>query len=115
MTAAFNLPPRYNAEQRLVFLDQALGASRASRCHKAAFTVRYPVGQIGIRSSPSKASLCGTQSTADVGLDSSQRRALITLGLKLLKGRWFDDRDLQNSPAVVVVNETLARRVRHQR
>jgi putative ABC transport system permease protein len=32
------------------------------------------------------------------------------MGIRLLQGRGLDDRDLTNSPAVVVVNETFARR-----
>jgi putative ABC transport system permease protein len=33
------------------------------------------------------------------------------MGIRLVKGRWFDDRDLATSPEVVVVNETFARRL----
>lgn len=33
-----------------------------------------------------------------------------TLGVPLLRGRWFDRRDTANSPGVAVISETLARR-----
>jgi putative ABC transport system permease protein len=33
-----------------------------------------------------------------------------TLDIRLLKGRWFDERDRENAPWVTVVNETFARR-----
>ena len=33
-----------------------------------------------------------------------------TMGIRLLRGRTFDDRDLANAPTVIVVNETFARR-----
>ena len=33
-----------------------------------------------------------------------------TMGIRLLKGRGFDSRDVNNSPTVIVVNETFARR-----
>jgi putative ABC transport system permease protein len=35
---------------------------------------------------------------------------LETTGTQLIRGRWFDNRDLQNAPEVVVINETFARR-----
>ena len=35
---------------------------------------------------------------------------LKTLGLPLLRGRWFDDRDTSNAPEVTVISEAMARR-----
>jgi len=35
---------------------------------------------------------------------------LDTMGIRLVKGRWFDQRDLADAPKVVVVNDTFARR-----
>ncbi|HET9529141.1 MAG TPA: ABC transporter permease, partial [Blastocatellia bacterium] len=32
------------------------------------------------------------------------------MGMRLVKGRWFTDRDNMNSPRVLVINETMARR-----
>ena len=33
-----------------------------------------------------------------------------TLGIRLVRGRWFTDRDREGQPKVVVINETAARR-----
>ena len=114
VTAAFNLPPRYNAEQRLVFLDQALERINGiPGVTKAAFTGSVPVLGANWNSIftvegqpvPERNQL---PSSAWIPVSTAY---LDTIGLKLLKGRWFDDRDWQNAPAVVVVNETLARRL----
>ena len=43
-------------------------------------------------------------------MDSGQRGVSRDLGTRLIRGRWFDNRDLPDAPEVVVINETFARR-----
>lgn len=114
VTAAFNLPPRYNTEQRLVFLDRALERIKSlPGVSNAAFTNSVPI--LGSNWT-SIFTVEGQPVPARNQLPSSawipvSPEYLDTIGLTLIKGRWFDDRDLPRSPEVAVVNETLARRL----
>ena len=113
VTASFNLPQRYDAEKRLVFLDQALARLRAiPGVTKAAFTYSIPVAGSNWSSIfvvegqpiPQRNQL---PSSAWIPVSPEY---FDTMGIRLARGRWFDQRDLQKAPEVVVVNETFARR-----
>jgi putative ABC transport system permease protein len=114
VTASFNLPQRYTVEKRIVFLDQALERLRAiPGVANAAFTYSIPVAGSNWNSIfivegqpiPPRSQL---RTSAWIPVTSEY---LDTIGIRLLKGRWFDTRDLANAPAAVVVNETFARRL----
>ena len=45
-----------------------------------------------------------------IGVTWSSPEYLSTLGIRLVRGRWFTDRDRPDSPKVVVINEVAARR-----
>ncbi len=113
VTASFNLPPRYDLEKRLLFLDQSLERLRAiPGVTRAAFTYSLPVAGSNWNSVfivegqpiPQRNQLPVS------GWIPVSHEYLDTMGIGLLRGRWFDHRDLQNAPNVVVVNETFARR-----
>ncbi len=82
----------------------------ACRTPRSPTRSRWP-DRIGTRSSSSKAS----RSPSAASLPSSAWTPITneyfdTMGIRLLKGRGFDSRDVNNSPTVIVVNETFARR-----
>ena len=113
VTAQFNLPLRYTTEKRLVFLDQSLERLRAiPGVTGAAYTFSIPVAGSNWNSIfivegqpvPER-----NQLPSSAWIPASAEY-LETTGTRLLKGRWFDTRDLQDAPEVVVVNETFARR-----
>ena len=113
LTASFNLPVRYNAEKRLIFIDQALERLRAiPGVSNAAFSYSIPVAgsnwnsvfTVDGQAVPPRNQL---PSSAWIPVSTNY---LDTVGMRLVKGRWFDQRDLEKAPQVVVVNETFARR-----
>ena len=113
VTAQFNLPLRYTTEKRLVFLDQSLERLRAiPGVTGAAYTYSIPVAGSNWNSIfivegqpvPER-----NQLPSSAWIPASAEY-LETTGTRLIKGRWFDTRDLQDAPEVVVVNETFARR-----
>ena len=113
VSAQFNLPQRYDRDKRILFLDQALGRLRAiPGVSNASFTYSIPLAGSNWNSIfiiegqpvPERSKLPSSAWTpiTDEYFD--------TMGIRLLKGRGFDSRDANNSPAVIVVNETFARR-----
>jgi putative ABC transport system permease protein len=113
VSAAFNLPQRYTNESRLVFLDQSLERLRAiPGVANAAYSYSVPI--LGSNWN-SIFIIDGQPVPARNQLPSSgwipaSKEYLDTMGIRLLKGRWFNQRDLTDSPKVVVVNATFARR-----
>jgi putative ABC transport system permease protein len=113
VTGSFNLPPRYDEQKRLVFFDQALerigGIPGVTR---AAFTYSLPVlgsnwnsiFTIEGQPVPPREQL---PSSAWIPISDDYFE---TMGMRLVRGRWFDSRDRLRAPDVVVVNETFARR-----
>jgi len=113
ITSAFNLPERYTNEKRLVFLNQALERLRAiPGVTNAAYSLSVPI--VGsnwnsifiIEGQPVPPR---NQLPSSAWIPSSPEY-IDTMGIRLVKGRWFDQRDLTDAPKVVVVNETFARR-----
>jgi putative ABC transport system permease protein len=113
VSAQFNLPRRYDAPKRILFIDQALERLRAiPGVSNAAFTYSIPLAGSNWNSI---FIIEGQQVPERSKLPSSAWTPITneyfeTMGIRLLQGRGLDDRDLTNSPAVVVVNETFARR-----
>jgi putative ABC transport system permease protein len=114
VSAQFNLPQRYDPERRIVFFDQAIERLRAlPGVTNAAMTYSLPVAGSNWNSIfivegqpvPERSKLPSS------GWIPITPGYFDTLGIRLVKGRWFDDRDLATSPEVVVVNETFARRL----
>ena len=113
VTAQFNLPQRYDAPKRLLFLDQSLERVRAiPGVTKAAFGYSIPVAGSNWNSIfiiegqpvPERSKL---PSSAWIPVSNE---FFDTMGIRLLKGRLFDSRDATGAPEVVVVNQTFARR-----
>ena len=113
VTAQFNLPQRYDAPRRVVFFDQAIERLRAiPGVSHAAFTYSLPVAGSNWNSIfiiegqpiPERSKLPSS------GWIPITPEFFDTMGIRLVRGRWFDGRDLPTSPEVVVVNETFARR-----
>jgi len=116
LTMRFSLPPgeRYNAQRRRVFYDEALtrvGALPGVRV--AALTFSPPIGGsnwntffiAGDKSVPLRADL---PNSANIPVSANYFE---TLGIRLSQGRLFTSADHAESPFVVVINETLARRM----
>ena len=113
VTAQFNLPLRYTTEKRLVFLGQSLERLRAiPGVTSAAYTYSVPVAGSNWNSIfvvegqpvPER-----NQLPSSAWIPASAEY-LETTGTGLIRGRWFDKRDVQDTPEVVVINETFARR-----
>jgi putative ABC transport system permease protein len=113
VSAQFNLPPRFDAEKRQLFLDRALERLAAvPGVSKAAFAYSLPVNGSNWNSIfivegqpvPERSQL---PSSAWIPVSES---FFDTMGVRLIRGRLFDSRDATNAPAAVVVNETFARR-----
>ncbi len=114
VSAQFNLPQRYDAPRRSVFFDQAVERLRAlPGVTGAAFTYSLPVAGSNWNSIftvegqpvPERSKLPSS------GWIPITPGYFDTMGIRLVKGRGFDARDLATSPEVVVVNETFARRL----
>jgi predicted permease len=113
VSAQFNLPQRYDPAKRSIFFDQTIERIRAiPGVTHAAFTFSLPVSGSNWNSIfiiegqpvPERSQL---PSSAWIPITPEYFE---TMGIRLLKGRWFDNRDRPDSPEVVVVNETFARR-----
>jgi putative ABC transport system permease protein len=113
VTAQFNLPQRYDPVKRTIFFDQALERIRAiPGVTKAAYTYSLPVAGSNWNSIftiegqpvPERSKLPSS------GWIPITPEYFDTMDIRLLKGRWFDGRDLATSPEVVIVNESFARR-----
>jgi predicted permease len=117
LMASFDLDAAgYDSARGRIFQQQLLERLRASaQVQSASFAESVPM-----RSGGSKSALYveGEASSA-VQLDESSllnhttvdTDYFKTLGIPLVRGRDFNDRDTTSSPAVVIVNETLARRL----
>jgi len=116
LTMRFNLPPgdQYNAPRRRVFYDEALtrvGALPGVRA--AALTYSLPIGGSNWNSvfvaadkpAPPRAEL---PNSAYIPVSANYFE---TIGIRLTKGRLFNGADTADSARVVVINETLARRM----
>jgi putative ABC transport system permease protein len=113
VTGTFNLPPRYDVEKRSVFFDQALERIRAvPGVTRAALTYSLPIQGSNwnsifvIEGQP----VPPREQLPSAGWIPISDDYFEAMGMRLIKGRWFDSRDRQNAPEVVVVNETFARR-----
>ena len=113
MSAQFNLPRRYDAPKRLVFFDQAVERLRAiPGVSNAAFTYSIPIAGSNWNSIfiiegqpvPERSKLPSSAWTP------ISNEYFETMGIRLVRGRGFDNRDITDAPTVVVVNETFARR-----
>ncbi len=113
VSAQFNLPQRYDGPRRVTFFDQALERLRAiPGVSHAAFTYSLPVAGSNWNSIfiiegqpvPERSQLPSS------GWIPITPEYFDTMGIRLVRGRWFDNRDLPTSPEVVIVNETFARR-----
>jgi predicted permease len=113
VSAQFNLPQRYDHSRRVVFFDQAVERLRAiPGVTSAAYTYSLPIAGSNWNSIftiegqpvPERSQLPSS------GWIPITPEYFETMGIRLIKGRWFDNRDLATSPEAVVVNETFARR-----
>jgi putative ABC transport system permease protein len=113
VSAQFNLPQRYDRDKRVLFIDQALERLRSiPGVSNASFTYSIPLAGSNWNSIfiiegqpvPERSKLPSSAWTPITN------EYFDTMGIRLLKGRGFDSRDVTNSPTVVVVNETFARR-----
>jgi putative ABC transport system permease protein len=113
MSAQFNLPRRYDPPKRAVFYEQVVERLRAlPGVTSAAFTYSIPIAGSNWNSIfiiegqpvPERSQL---PSSAWTPISTGYFE---TMGIRLRRGRAFDDRDIANAPTVIIVNETFARR-----
>lgn len=113
VSAQFNLPRRYDGPKQMVFVESSLERIRAvPGVINAAFTYSLPVAGSNWNSIfivegqpiPARADL---PSSAWTPVSAGY---FDTMGIRLLRGRLFDARDVPNAPLTVVVNQTFARR-----
>jgi predicted permease len=103
---------RYDAARARSYLDNATAAlATLPGVQAAGFGRIIPLGFGGSRMS---VVVAGYRPAADEDMElnynvvsPSYRDAT---GLRLVSGRWFDDRDVSDRPAVTIVNETMAER-----
>jgi predicted permease len=114
VTLSLSGSPRAEGERRPAFLAELEQAVRAvPGVESAAFVNHVPIGgdtwrtPFGVEGRPAPA-------PADVPravMRTVTAEYLEAMGVPLLGGRTFDDRDRRESPAVVLVNQALARRL----
>lgn len=113
VSASFNLPQRYDAQKRQVFLESALAQIRAvAGVTNAAYTFSLPVAGSNWNSIfiiegqpvPPRSQLPSSAWTP-ISLGYFD-----TMGIRLIRGRGFERSDLGTSPTVAVVNQTFAKR-----
>ena len=97
--------------QRVAFFDQVLERIRALPNVQAAAAASQILGR-----SADNVGVKGRPKTEDepafyAGFISVTPDYFKTLGIPLLKGRWFTGEDRQGAPEVVIINEMMARRV----
>ncbi len=114
VSAQFALPPRYDPERRVVFMNQVIEKLKMlPGVRAAAFTQSLPVAGSNWNSVftiegqpvPERSkipSMAWTPVTPEY---------FDTIGIRLRKGRAFSSADSTNAPKVIVVNETFARRM----
>jgi predicted permease len=116
LMASFDLDiAGYNNARGKLFQEQLLERLRASaQVRSASFAESVPLGSGGSTSPlyvegeaiPEQFDEKSALEHTTVGTDYFK-----TVGIPLVRGRDFNDRDTATSPAVVIVNETLARRL----
>ena len=111
ISAQFNLPRRYDPPKQLVFIDSSLERIRAvPGVINAAFTYSLPVAGSNWNSI---FIIEGQPVPARGDLPSSAWTPVSagyfdTMGIRLIRGRLFDARDVPAAPLTVVVNQTFA-------
>jgi putative ABC transport system permease protein len=113
MSAQFNLPRRYDPPKRAAFYEQVVERLRAlPGVTNAAYTYSIPIAGSNWNSI---FIIEGQPVPERSQLPSSAWTPITpgyfdTMGIRLQRGRPFDDRDITNAPAAIIVNETFARR-----
>lgn len=120
LLAKFDLDPReFTAEQGLGFYQQLLDRARAlPGVEMASLTKNVPVNPVRMKRPPvatEGAEPLRAEDWLNAEPDFISPGYFQTLGIRLRDGRDFNARDTANSPRVVIVNETLARRLWPQR
>ncbi|HJU41855.1 MAG TPA: ABC transporter permease [Vicinamibacterales bacterium] len=114
ISAQFALPPRYDRSRRVVFVEQTLERLKAlPGATNAAFTFSLPLAGSNWNSIfivegqpvPERSKLPSSAWTP------VSHEYFETMGIRLLKGRLFGQTESAESPPVIVVNETFARRL----
>jgi predicted permease len=116
LLARFDLDPReFTAQQGLDFYQQLLDRTRAlPGVEMASLTKNVPINPLRMKKPPVAAE--GAESARAEDLLQAEPDFISpgyfqTLGIRLLDGRDFDARDAAAAPRVVIVNQTLARRL----
>jgi predicted permease len=113
ISAQFALPPRYDRPRRAVFMDRTLERLKAlPGVTNAAFTYSLPLAGSNWNSIfiiegqpiPERSKLPSSAWTP------VSRDYFDTMKIRLLRGRLFDPTETPDSPSVVVINATFARR-----
>ncbi len=114
LTFRLQLPDQtYPPERRLPFTEELLARLKARpEIESAAFGHCAPVsgGCNGTRALFPDRPPVSHGSEPLVGVTWASPDYFTTLGIRLVRGRWFTDRDREGQPKVVVINETAARR-----
>jgi len=114
LTFRLELPEQaYPPERRLPFAEELLARLKARpEIESAAFGHCAPVsgGCNGTRALFPDRPPVARGSEPLVGVTWASPDYFTTLGIRLVRGRWFTDRDREGQPKVVVINETAARR-----
>jgi predicted permease len=114
LTFRLQLPDQtYPPERRLPFAELLLARLKARpEIESAAFGHCAPVsgGCNGTRALFPDRPPVARGNEPLVGVTWASPDYFTTLGIRLVRGRWFTDRDREGQPKVVVINETAARR-----
>jgi predicted permease len=116
LLAQFDLDPReFTAEQGLDFYRRLLDRARAlPGVEMASLTKNVPINPLRMKKPPVAAAGAAAQREEDwlnAEPDFISPGYFQTLGVRLLDGRDFDERNAEGAPPVVIVNEMLARRL----
>jgi len=116
LLAQFDLAPReFTAERGLDFYQQLLDRTRAlPGVERASLMKNVPINPLRMKKPPVAAAGAAPQREEDwlnADPDFISPDYFQTLGIRLLDGRDFDSRDAANAPRVIIVNQTLARRL----
>ncbi len=113
MSAQVNLPRRYDPPKRAAFYEQVVERLRVlPGVTNAAYTYSIPIAGSNWNSIfiiegqpvPERSQL---PSSAWTPITQGYFQ---TMGIRMMRGRAFDDRDIAGGPPVIVVNQTFARR-----
>ncbi|MGH9936800.1 MAG: FtsX-like permease family protein, partial [Blastocatellia bacterium] len=116
LLARFDLDPReFTAERGLDFYQRLLDRARSlPGVEMASLTKNVPINPLRMKRPPVAAEGAEPQRDEDwldAQPDFISPSYFQTLGVRLLDGRDFDGRDTAAAPRVVIVNQTLARRL----